>query len=156
MSLAICVFITCCTLITLTLIPKKLSELDMVFVYFSSTIFELSIFTIFHVNLNWIAVNPSVETSFADLVLRLIHIPLLLLISTNILLYNWKVLKWLIVAGMLLICLPMQVLLERLQIISTPHWNVFHTLVTFAGYMAFSRWMAWWIRYVGRKVANAR
>jgi hypothetical protein len=149
--LAICVLITWFVIIILSLIPKKFSELDMVFLYFVNTIFELSIFTVLHVNLKWIVVNHSVEKSIADLVFRLIMIPLVFIITSNILLYSWKFLKWIIVIAMILSFILMQGLLERLGVITTHHWNVIYNFLMFSSYAIFSRFMTWVIVNVDRK-----
>lgn len=151
MSLAVCVLITWIVLIVLSLIPKKLSELDMIFLYFVNTIFELSIFTILHVNLKWINVNHSVEKSLADLVLRLFMIPFVFIITSNILLYSWKFLKWIIVFGIILCFLLMGRLIEELGIITTPHWKLIYNVLMFSSYAAFSRYMAWVIALVDQK-----
>ncbi|UOF90219.1 hypothetical protein LSG31_20545 [Fodinisporobacter ferrooxydans] len=156
MALAISVFITWLVIIILSLIPKKLSELDMVFLYFVNTIFELSIFTIVHLNLRWIDVSDSVEKSFADLVLRIIMNPLLIIISSNVLLYSWKIAKWVIVGGMILSFIFLQKLFEWLGIVTLHHWNIFYTLVMFACYVAFSRFMAWWIVRADPKEVNVK
>jgi hypothetical protein len=150
-SLAICVLITWFVIIVLTHIPKRLSELDMLFLYFVNTIFELSIFTVLHVNLKWIVVNHSFEESIADLVLRLIMIPLAFIITSNILLYPGKLLKRVIVVIIILSFIPLQVLVKKLGIIATPHLNTVYSLLMFSSYAIFSRFMAWVIVSVGRK-----
>ena len=151
MSLAVCVLITWIVFIIFSLIPKKLSELDMIFLYFVNTIFELSIFTILHVNLNWIVVSHSVEKALADLVLRLFMIPFIFIITSNILLYSWKFLKWITVCAIILSFLLMGHLIERLGIITTNHWNYVYNVLLFSSYAAFSRIMAWVIVQVDRK-----
>ncbi|RAP75385.1 hypothetical protein [Paenibacillus montanisoli] len=156
MALAICVFMTWCVIIVHSLMPKKLSGAEMVFIYFCSTVFELSIFTIVHLNLGWIEVDKGVEKSIADLVLRLFTNPLIFIISTNILLYRWKVLKWVIIAAIVLAFIPMGYMLERIGIISTPHWNAWLTVAMFTSYVIFSRLMAWIIISTGQKEANAQ
>ena len=151
MSLAICVLITWFVIIVLTHIPKKLSELDMLFLYFVNTIFELSIFTVLHVNLKWIVVSHSVEKSIADLVLRLIMLPLLFIIMSNILLYSGKFLKWAFIIAIFLSLFLIQMLLKKLGIITTHHMNVVYSFLMFSSYIIFSRLMAWVIVNAGRK-----
>ncbi|WP_108671640.1 hypothetical protein [Peribacillus acanthi] len=151
MSLAICVLITWIVIIILHAIPKKLSELDMVFLYFMNTIFEVSIFTILHINLNKLVVSHDVEKSFADLVIRLIMIPLVFVITANILLYSWKYLKWFIVIAIIFSFILMQKLLEWLEIIKTSQWNIGKTLLLFSCYALFSSLMAWMISRVDEK-----
>lgn len=123
----------------------------MIFLYFVNTIFELSIFTILHVNLKWIIVNDSVEKSLADLVFRLFMIPFVFIITSNILLYSWKFLKWIIVFGIILCFLLEELLIKQLGIITTPHWKLIYTVLMFSSYAAFSRFMAWVIVVVDPK-----
>lgn len=151
MSLAICTFITWLVIIVLSLISKKLSEIEMVFVYFVNTIFEIIIFAILNTNLNWIEVNHNVEKAFADLVLRFFMVPLVFVITANILMYSWKYLKWIIVFIIILSFLLMQVLLSKLGILCTHNWNAIYTLVLFSIYALFSSLMAWFIRNVDGK-----
>lgn len=151
MSLAVCVLIAWFVIIILSLIPKKLTELEMVFLYFVNTIFELSVFSVLHVNLKWIVVPHTFEKSIADLVLRFIMIPLVFIISSNILLYSWKFLKWIIVVAIILCFLFIQQLLEWLGVITIHHWNGVYTIFMFSCYAIFSRIMAWVIVHVDRK-----
>lgn len=154
MSLGISVLLSWSVIIILTLIPKKLSELEMVFLYFTNIIFELSIFTIFHLNLQYIQVSNDIEKSFSDLVLRIIMIPTVLLISSNVLLYSWKYLKWIIVAMMVLSFILIQKLIEWLGIITTTNLNAGYTVIMFSTYVAFSRVMVWWIKRADPKEVN--
>ncbi|WP_163099230.1 hypothetical protein [Peribacillus alkalitolerans] len=151
MSLAICVLITWVVIIVLHLIPKKLSELDMIFLYFVNTIFELSIFTILHINLHRISVNHDVEKSLADLTIRLIMIPLVFVITANLILYSWKKLKWLIVIAIILSFILMGKLMESLDIIKTHNWHIAYTILLFSSYALFSSVMAWLITRVDQK-----
>lgn len=151
MSLAVCVFITWIIIIFFSLIPKKLSELDMVIIYFFNVIFELSIFTILHVNFKIIVVSHTFEHSFADLVLRFIFVPLVFVITANILLYPWRIMKWIIVAAIIL-CFPlMEHLLHWLEILKTRHWNVGYNLLMTTSYAVFSSAVAWLLTRLDRK-----
>lgn len=151
MSVGVCALITWIVLIIFTVMPKKLSELDMIFLYFVNTIFELSVFTIVHINLKWLTVSHGVEESFADLILRLIMIPVVFVIATNILLYSWKFLKWMILIGIIIFFIMLSFLLEKLGVIILNHWNIFYTIIMFSSYAVFSRLMAWFIVNAGRK-----
>ncbi|TJY42617.1 hypothetical protein E5161_07120 [Cohnella pontilimi] len=91
----------------------------------------------------------------ADLVYRLIMIPLVLIISSNILLYPWKYLKWAMALVILLSLIAMHGLEERLGIMKTPHWNMLQSVVMFSGYILFSRIMTWFILRVDRKEVQA-
>ncbi|KPV41850.1 hypothetical protein [Alicyclobacillus ferrooxydans] len=138
MSIAVCVFITWCTIVALALIPKKLTSLEMVFLFFVCTIFELSVFNIFNLNLQWMMVSKNVEKSLADLVMRLICIPVALLMASNFILYSSKFLKWGLTAAMVLLGVLMQKTIEWLGILSTPNWNIGYTALLFCSYIVFT------------------
>lgn len=126
----------------------------MIFLFFIDTIFELSIFTIVHLNLNWLTVSKSIEKGFADLVIRLILVPLVMIISSNILLYSWKYLKWAVTAGILLLLVLLHLLMVNLGIISGIHWNMYYSAVMFGSCILFSGLMAEFIIHVGLKEAK--
>gem|GEM_PF-7117223 len=142
---------TWAVIVILSLIPKKLSELESVFLYFSNLIFEISVFTILHLNLQIIQVSNETEKSFADLVLRIIMIPTVMMIASNVMLYAWRYLKWILVALMILSFLGVQKLIEGLGILTTTNWHAGYTVIMFSAYAAFSRAAVWWIQRAGRK-----
>jgi len=140
-SIAVCAFITWIIIIILSLIPKKLSEVDMVLLYFANAIFEVSIFTVIHVNLSWIEVNHSVEKSLADLIIRFVMFPLLFLIMSNVMMYHWKFTKWVIAAGIAFFFILINMLLGWLGINKMLHWNSLYTIGIFGAYAVFSQVM---------------
>lgn len=154
MALAVCILLTWIVIIILFLMPKTLSERDMVFLFFINTIFELSIFTVIHLNLKLLEVGPGVEKPFADLVLRLIMIPLLLNISANAMRYPSRILKWGITAAIILV--PSYVigpLLVKLGVLIFHNWSLFNNMLLFAGNVAFSWLMTWFITKIDTKEA---
>ena len=153
MTLAICIFVTWCVWIAFSLLPKKLSVLDTIFVLFGGTVFELSMFTLLHVDFSWIVVSTDIEKSFANLMIRLLLIPVTLLIATNVMLYDC-VLKWIVAAGILLAFVPLQLLQERLGVITAMHVPTAVMLLFFSAYMLFARLLAGLIRAAGRKEAR--
>lgn len=148
MSIAVCVFIAWCTIIILALIPKKRTELEMIFLFIVGTVFELSLFTLFHLNLHWMDVSKSVEKSFADLVMRLICIPVVMVITSNFLSYSSKRLRWCLAAVVVLVGIMLQKIVVWLGILTTPHWNTGYTFLLFCGYVAFVKLMTWVIIYI--------
>ncbi|QSO53236.1 hypothetical protein JZ785_04990 [Alicyclobacillus curvatus] len=148
MSLAVCVLISWCAIAVLALIPKILSTVETVFLLFMCTIFELSVFTIFHLNLSWIMVSNHVEQSLANLAIRLVCVPVELVITANFMLYSSRLLKLGLVVAVLLVDVLLQKTLEWLQILFTPHWNVGYTVVLFCGYIVFARLMTLFITHL--------
>lgn len=155
MSIAVCLFIAWCTILILALIPKKLTELEMVFLFFVGTIFELSLFTLFHLNLHWMDVSKSVEKSLADLVMRLICIPVVLVITSNFLLYSSRLLKWCLATVVVLMGIMLQKTVVWLGILTTPHWNAGYTALLFCVYIAFVKLMTWLIIYMKHSKGKA-
>lgn len=150
LPIAICAIIAVCVITVLLFMPKKLSEPESVFLYFVNTIFALSIFTYFSLNLRWLEVSKEVDKSLTDLIVRIIVVPLYMVISTNVLLYNWKWWRWLTVALMVVGGLLLQILLIRLGVLKPRHWNMAFTLLMFSVYFSFSRIMTWFLRKVVR------
>lgn len=145
MSLAVCVFVTWCAIAILALIPKRLTTVEMVFLFFVCTIFELSIFNIFSLNLQWLMVNRRVEKSLSDLVMRLVCIPVVLVMTSNFLLYSSRFLKWGLTAAVVLFGLLMERTVVSLGILTTPHWNIGYTTLLFCGYIGFTGLMTFFI-----------
>lgn len=148
MSLAVCVFITWIAISILAMIPKKLTILEMVFLFFVCTIFELSIFTVFHLNLHWIIVSENIEKSVADLVMRLACMPVIMVITSNFLLYTSRVLKLGLMATVVLGGVMLHKTVKWLGILTTPHWNLWYTVVLFCSYIIFLKLMTWFVIYL--------
>lgn len=120
----------------------------MVFLFFVCTIFELSVFNIFHLNLHWMMVSKSVEKSLADLVMRLICIPVVLVMTSNFMLYSSRFLRWGLAIAVVIVGILMQKTVEWLGILSTPHWNIGYTALLFCGYILFTGLMTFFITHL--------
>ncbi|MED1205517.1 hypothetical protein [Heyndrickxia acidicola] len=152
MAFAICVLITWFVICTLSIIPKTFKAVDLIFIYFLNTIFELSIFSLFHINLHWFNVGTSTELAFADLVLRLVMVPLVFVIATQILFYSVGAWKWLVQVVIILLFIPFSKFLEYLKILHlTQHWNMFYTILMFFSYAFFSWLMGKFMIFLDRK-----
>jgi hypothetical protein len=151
MSIIIGVVATWIAITVFSLIPKKTSLFETIFLFSVNTIFELSVFSILHVNLKFIVVEPGMGNGIADLMFRLIELPLLLVASSNILLYSTK-LKWCAVALIVVFTLIVQQTLVYLGIISFHHWNIFYSGIGMCVNVLFSRIMTWFITSLDRKV----
>jgi hypothetical protein len=151
-ALAVCILITWLVICILSIIPKSLKDVDLIFIYFVNTIFELSVFTIFHINLRWINVGGRIDQSFADLVLRLIMIPLVFVISTQVLFYSIRIWKWVITGAIILLFILFSKLLEKFGILHlSSHWKVFYTFIMFCCYALLSWLMGWFMILLDKK-----
>lgn len=123
----------------------------MVFLLFICTIFELSVFNIFNLNLQWMMVSKNVEKSFADLIMRLICVPVVLLITSNVILQPSWLVKLLGTVTMIGIGVLMEKMVEGLGILFTPHWNVGYTVLLFCVYILFTGFMTVFITHLRQK-----
>ncbi|MCF8566423.1 hypothetical protein LLE49_17005 [Alicyclobacillus tolerans] len=127
------------------LIPKKLTPFDLIFLFFMDTVFELGTISIFQTNLKWMVVGPSVDMALADLMFRLIELPLLLVTTSNLLLYSNRLVKWGGVSTIVLFSMAVQKVLVWHGMLIYRNWNILYTAIYLVVFVAFSRVMAWFI-----------
>lgn len=154
MAIIIGTVVTWLAVIAFSLIPKRLNPLEIIFIFCVDTIFELSIFSIFHVNLKYIRVEPGINNGIADLMFRLIELPLLLVVSSNILMYSSKIGKWCGLAVIVLSSLIVQQMLVQIKMITFVHWNVVYSGIYCFVCIIFSRIMTWVITSLNSKEPN--
>jgi hypothetical protein len=151
MPIIIGTVVTWIALIVFSLIPKKLTPFEMIFLFCVDTIFELSIFSILHINLKFIVVEPGVSNGIADLMFRLIELPLLIVVTSNLLLYSNKKIKWCGVVLIVLFTLIVQQILVQINTLSFYHWNIVYSGIGMCAAVVFSRIMSWIITSIGTK-----
>lgn len=142
MSFVVSIFAAWIVIILVCLIPKKLSEKDMVILYFFNTIFVVSTLTILNLNVRYLTVSRSVEKVFAVFACQYILIPLLLVISANVLMYASKWLKWGCTAAIVVGIVLFQKLLESMGVLFFNHWNLFYSLVMAICFVLLSRFIS--------------
>ena len=101
LSLAVLALIGWVVMIILAVVPKNLTINDMVFLYFVIGILTVTVFTLLDINLEWVPVTRDVEKSLALYICRIIIIPLLILMSSMVLLsrlkWIWKGVLWVVI-----------------------------------------------------------
>ncbi|WDL95733.1 hypothetical protein [Alicyclobacillus sp. ALC3] len=120
--------------------------MEMIFLFFADTVFELGSFSVLHVNLQYIQVNPGVANSISNLTFRLIELPLLLVTTSNLLLNPAPILKWGGVISIVLFTVMVQQILVWMGVLSMHHWNVAWSGVIVCVAVLASRIMAGLIR----------
>lgn len=126
-------------------VPKKLTPLEMIFLFFIDTICELGTFSILSENLKLIQVKAEVGVALADLMYRLIELPLLLVSTSNILMHSSKWVKWGGCSAIVLFSLAVQWILIRQKMLTFHHWNLLYSCIYLVVFIAFSFAMAWLI-----------
>lgn len=151
MSIIIGTVVSWIAVTVFSLIPKKLTPFEIIFLFCIDTIYELSLFSILHVNLKFIVVEQGVSNGIADLMYRLIALPLLLVVTSNILLYSNNSIKW---SGVTLIgffiVIAQQIMVET-KMITYHHWNVTYAVFFVYAAILFSRMMTWVITSIDKK-----
>jgi Ni/Fe-hydrogenase subunit HybB-like protein len=79
-------------------------------------------------------------------------IPLVFVISTQVLFYSISFWKWVITGIIILLFIPFSKLLEKFGVLHlSSHWNVFYTLIMFCSYALLSWLMGWFMILLDKK-----
>lgn len=151
MPIIIGTVVTWIALTVFSLIPMRLTPFEMIFIFCADTIYELSIFSIVHVNLKFIVVEPGISNGIADLMFRLIVLPLLLVVTSNLLLFSNKKIKWCGVVLIVLFALIVQQILVQINTLTFYHWSIIYSGIAICSAVVFSRIMSWVITSIGTK-----
>ena len=90
MALAVIALFSWMVVIVFAVVPKKLTLTDFIFIYFVCVIVTITLFTVLDVNLQWVPTTRDVEKSFALHICRFIEIPLMVILSANLLQANFR------------------------------------------------------------------
>ncbi len=154
MSLGVCILATWITIIILCIVPKRLSEKDMVLVYFFDTIFVVISFTILNLNMQFLTESQDAADEIGVLICNNILIPLSLLIFSNISMYQSKIIKY---SSTVAICIGLslfQKLLERMGAIHFNHWNILNAFLLMCLFLIFSRIATFIVNFSFKRVGE--
>lgn len=125
------------------LVPKELWPFEIIFLLFVDTVFELGTVAILATNLKLIQVGPGVDNLLADLMYRLIELPLLLMTTSNLLLHSNRTVRWGGVTVIILFTLLVQQFLVSHGMLIFRQWNLLFSFIYMCVFVAFSRAMTW-------------
>lgn len=144
-SIAALSVIAWCVIILFAMIPKKFTLTEMVFLYFVSSIITVAVFTTFDVNLQWVPATRNVEKSLALDVCRFIEIPLLLIISSEVLHSSLRARwRWTIAAAICLFLTINDWILVQLGILVYRHWNYVYAFLSYGLFILLMAGIARW------------
>jgi hypothetical protein len=151
MSLAIIAVVTWLVMIVFAIIPKRFTLSEIVFLYIISSIMTVTVFTIIDVDLHWVPTTRSPEKSLALDICRFIAIPLLLIMSAEILNSPLKARwRWTIAAAICVFLNANDWLLQWLRIIVYRQWNFLYAFLDFSLFIVILAWIArWFVRLDG-------
>lgn len=134
-------------------VPKQLTPFAMLFLFFCDTVCELGTFSVLSVNLKLIQISPGADNTLADLMFRLVELPLLLVTTSNLLLHSNKLAKWGGVTSIVLFSIIVQSILVWQGILTFHNWNILYSGIYMCVFIAFSRALAWVIMKTSAKEA---
>ncbi|KPV40860.1 hypothetical protein [Alicyclobacillus ferrooxydans] len=124
-------------------VPKKMLPFEIIFLFLVDTVLELGTIAVLTANLKFIQLSPGMGNLIADLMFRLIELPLLLVTTSSLFLHASKTVKWGGVTAIIVFTLLVQKLLLWQGILRFHHWNLFFSLVYMLVFVSFSRAMTW-------------
>jgi hypothetical protein len=155
LALFVCVFITWVFVILIFIIPKTLSGMDMVILFFVNTVLVVSTFTILSMNLEYLLVSNVLEKVVGVMIYRMFAIPLVLIISANVFRYAVaRLVRCVILCLVWFFLIFMDHVFSKLGMIQFVQWNLVDSSVVFACFLVFSSCMAWLIVQIGKKEAT--
>jgi hypothetical protein len=145
MSLAVLAVVTWLVMIVFANIPKRFTLTEMIFLYFVSSILTVTAWTIFDVNFQWVPATRNVEKSFALYICRFIEIPLLLIMSSEVLNSSLRA-RWRWTTAMS-ICIFLTVndwILVQFGILVYHQWNYVYAFLDYGMFIVLMAWIARW------------
>ena len=154
-SLAVLALMGWLVMIVFAVIPKGLTLMDLLFLYFVIVIATITLFTTLDVNLHWAPLTRKVEGSFAMYICRFIFIPVLTLLGACVLVSGLKV-KWRAALTVLIVLVLTGADLVYLwfDLIEFKKWNSFYSFLMYGGFILLIGWIARWYRDLDKGVAG--
>lgn len=145
MSIAVICSVTWLVISVFAIVPKRFTLVDMVFIYFVSTILSRTIFTILDINLQWVPASRETEKALALNIGRFIEIPLILIMAADILNSRLRTPnRWGIA---LVICLFLTIndwIYLSLDIVEYRKWNYIYAFIDYGLFIVIIAWIARW------------
>lgn len=155
MSLAGLALMAWIVMIVFSMIPKGLTLMELLFLYFVIVILTITLFTTLDINLHWVPITRKIEGSFAMYICRFFIIPLLVLMAVCALLSRLKAM-WrgaIALVIVLILCAADWVYL-RLDLMKFARWNVLYSVLMYAAFVVFIWWIARWYIDLDKEVSN--
>ncbi|WP_067621475.1 hypothetical protein [Alicyclobacillus acidiphilus] len=155
MQLALSALFAWLAIILFSIVPKRLSILDLVFLYCVIFILTTASYTIFDVNLRVVTISRAPSISFATILTRLVTIPVLIMMAVDALQPSeGRQPNWLTAIAIWLVLTVFDWVLDLLKIITYRNSFVWHALTTsivYLGFIVISWGLTRWYRSSDRK-----
>lgn len=147
MQLPVSALIAWFTVIWFSLIHKRLSILDFVFLYCTVLVITTTTHTVFDVDLQLVTIPRNPVASFATIISRMITIPLLIMIAVNALYVSEsRMSRW---GGVLLCWVALSGfdwLLNQLHVITYHRWSVWQASLVYVLFIASVYFLMRWFK----------
>ncbi|MFK9091689.1 hypothetical protein [Bacillus salipaludis] len=145
MTIAIISLVTWIVIIVFAIVPKRFTLVEMVFLYLASSILTVTIFSILVSNLHWIPASKDVEKALALHICRFVEIPLLLIMSSDILNSPLRIrTRWLIAITIIIFLVVNDWILVSLGILVFKKWNYMYAFIDHSFFVASLSLIARW------------
>lgn len=145
MAVATLCIITWIVIIVFAIVRNRFTLVEIVFLYFTSCILTVTIFAILVVNLQWVPAGDSVEKAIALDICRFVEIPLLLILSADVLNSSLRRHKrWLIATLIGTLLVINDWILVSLGILEFRKWNYFYDFIAFLFFISTMSLIARW------------
>ncbi|TLS53891.1 hypothetical protein FE782_00605 [Paenibacillus antri] len=155
MSLAVLALMAWFVLLVFGMVPKGLSLLDLVFLYFVIVIMTIAVFTTLDANLHWVPLTRSVEGALAMYICRFFFIPPLVLLAVCVLLSRLKT-QWRIAlsATIVFILSGADWVYLRLELMEYERWNAVISILMYGVFVILIWRIARWYIGFGKEVLS--
>lgn len=160
MQLPICALFAWLTIVIFSLMPKRLSILDFVFLYCFSLILTTMTFTLFDINLQTVTISRTPMISFSTIITRIVTIPVLIMMAVDALQFSvGRKPRWLMAIAIWFGLTVFDWVLSLLKVITYHHSFVWHartTVIMYFGFIVIAWGLTWWYRrFDGKNVRQA-
>lgn len=145
MTLTVMALFAWIVIIVFVLIPKRFTLADFIFLYFVCVVLTITLFSHLDVNVHWVPTTRDVEKSFALHICRFIEIPLLVIMSANILHSNfrsWR--RWALTAVIIAVLILGDYLMRWTDMIEFVRWNVVYSVLMYGIFIVSIAWIERW------------
>jgi hypothetical protein len=160
MQLPICALFAWLAILIFSLMPKRLSILDLVFLYFIILIFSTMTFTILDINLNVVTIRRTPIISFSTIITRIVTIPVLIMVAVDALQFSGgRKPRWLMAIAIWFSLNVFDWVLDLLKVITYHRsfvWHALRTVIMYLGFIVIAWGLTWWYkRFDGKNVRQA-
>ncbi|MBS4172248.1 hypothetical protein [Bacillus sp. FJAT-49736] len=151
MSIVVISTLTWLLIIVFAVAPKRFTIIELIFQYFVSVILTVTIFSILDIKFHWVIATREVERGIALNISRFMEIPMLMIITTNIMYAPIRVRFRCVIAVVASFLLTINDwILTSLHIIHYTNWKYYYAFIMYMLFMVAFMWITIWFSRLRR------